>query len=67
MGAPAGLIYHDKRMHHGDVDGCQVQFKYTEPYSSHFKYHHLVDVFLLHCNVRSKYVPCAESFWMGLH
>ena len=30
-------------MHSCDIDNNKVQFRYTEPYSLHFAYRHLID------------------------
>lgn len=43
MGTASGLIYKDDRLHSRDVDGNRVQFKYTEPYTLHFSFRHLID------------------------
>jgi hypothetical protein len=43
MGTASGLICKDDRLHSRDVDGNRVQFKYTEPYTLHFSFRHLID------------------------
>ena len=43
MGTASGLIYREERQHYREVDGRRVQFKYTEPFSLHYAYRHLID------------------------